>query len=481
MYTEKAEIIMKDIAKQTEKGSVALGKQRSYAEIVEFLDNHWSAKKADKQLACIKKLNAAFNNVAEQTNTILVTGTNGKSLTIHFATRLLREEGLTVGSFQEPHILTYNELISLNGEIIPNKAFADIGNEILNTAESLELKPTSHDILVMMALLYFKEHNVDVAILEVDNTNTHMATHICSPKVAAITRVTPDNVDINSEEIKGYIEQMVSIIKPGTHVISADQSKLNLQTMLEMVEAKHGIWAMPIRKLSPLAYPFEQLHGRCSALAERIAHIYVNAFTDKGAIVVNDTLLTRKKGQRGRPTLEAKRQLELNPQKTIDQFWKESECTIAGRFQLLDKEKPTMLIDSADNLDAFKNLLLGIRLLHYKRPLKGLTLVIGCNNPELNIPEFLKLLRYFFKKTSGQVILCPVALIPGHQDAPSWDVEKVTNEIKSLKIKAKAYTNFKEAFEAAQKTVDERNGLLVVTGSTGIVTEFWRYKGLRKL
>lgn len=472
---------MKNITKQPEKSSVPLGKQRNYAEIVEFLDNHWSTKKADKNLTCIKKLNAAFNNVAAALNTILVTGTNGKSLTVHFASKLLKEEGLTVGAFQEPHILTYNELITHNGEIISNKSFTELGNEVLNTAETLALKPTSHDVLVMMALLYFKEQNVDVAILEVDNTNTHLATQICSPKVAAITRVIPNNVHASDEEIKECIEKMVSIIKPGTHVVSADQSKLNLQTMLEIVEAKKGIWAMPIRKLSPLAYPFEQLHGRCAALAERIAYIYVNAFTDKDAIVVNGTLLTRKKGQRGRPTLEAKRQSELNPKKTLEQFWKDSECTIPGRFQLLDKEKPSMLIDSADNLDALNNLLLGVRLLHYKKPLKGLTLVVGCNNPELNVAEFLKLLRYFFKKTSGQVILCPVASIPGHTDAPSWDVEKITNEIKSMKIKAKACANFKEAFEAAQKTVDERNGLLVITGSTGIVTEFWRHKGLKKI
>src|SRR5271154_3196283 len=97
----KTEIDMKDITKHAEKSSVTLGKQRNYAEIVEFLDSHWNVKKGDKQLTCIKKLNAAFNNVADKLNTILVTGTNGKSLTIHFAAKLLREEGLTVGTFQE--------------------------------------------------------------------------------------------------------------------------------------------------------------------------------------------------------------------------------------------------------------------------------------------------------------------------------------------------------------------------------------------
>ena len=148
---------------------------------------------------------------------------------------------------------------------------------------------------------------------------------------------------------------------------------------------------------------------------------------------------------------------------------------------MLDKEKPSILLDNASNLDAFKNLLLGIRLLHYQQPLKGITLVIGCNNPELDLTEFLKLLRYFFKKTSGQVIVCPVTPVPGQNEGPSWDIEKVTNDIKSMKIKARSAKTFKEAFEAAQKTVDERHGLVIVTGSSAIVSEYWHYKGIKKL
>ena len=55
--------------------------------------------------------------------------------------------------------------------------------------------------------------------------------------------------------------------------------------MQELVKAKGGIWSMPIRKLATLPYPFEQLHGRCAALAERIAYIYVNTFMNKESIV----------------------------------------------------------------------------------------------------------------------------------------------------------------------------------------------------
>jgi len=473
---------MKNVTNQ--KGTAtpkSSGKQRSYNEIIDYLETHWTANRADTTLSSLKQLDKALG-FPSQVPTIVVAGTNGKSLTAHFTTRLLREEGLTVGTFYNPHLLTYNERFSLNNETISNKILTDIGNDVINVAEELNLTLNSFELLTMMSLTYFKQSNVDVAIVEVNENGPSDATNICASKIVAITRIIDPQASPNAKSTdEALIQEILSIVKPGAIVVSADQSKLNLQTMQDIVVEKNAEWAMPIRKLAPLAYPFEQLHGRCAALAERITSIYINSFANKDAVLVTNSLLTKKKGQRGRPTLEVKRQTELNPKRTIEQFWKETLSSLPGHFQLLDKEKPTILLDPAANLDAFKNLLLGTRLLHYKRPLKGLTIILGCNNEELDIHELIKLLRYFFKKTSGQVIVCPVEPLPGHKGHKAWDVEKVTNDIKSLKIKAKATASFTEALEAAQKTVDERHGVIVITGSTSIVSEYWKNKGLKKL
>ncbi len=474
---------MKNVTNQKPTAAAkGTGKQRSYNEIIDYLESSWTANRADTTLSSLKQLDKALGSLSQKVPTIVIAGTNGKSLTSHFTTRLLREEGLTVGTFYAPHILTYNERFSLNNETISNKVLTDVGNEVINIAEDLNLTLNSFEILTMMALVYFKQSNVDVAILEVNENGPSDATNICSSKIVAITRIIDPQASPNAKSTdKALIQEILSIVKPGAIVVSADQSKLNLQTMQDIVVEKNAEWAMPIRKLAPLAYPFEQLHGRCAALAERITSIYINSFAQKDSVLVANSLLTKKKGQRGRPTLEIKRQTELNPKRTIEQFWKETLNTLPGHFQLLDKEKPTILLDPAANLDAFKNLLLGTRLLHYKRPLKGLTIILGCNNEELDIHELIKLLRYFFKKTSGQVIVCPVEPVPGHKGHKAWDIEKVTNDIKSLKIKAKATANFAEALEAAQKTVDERHGVIVITGSTSIISEYWKHKGLKKL
>lgn len=132
-----------------------------------------------------------------------------------------------------------------------------------------------------------------------------------------------------------------------------------------------------------------------------------------------------------------------------------------------------VLLDTASNIDAFANLLLGIRLLHYKHPLKGLVIIIGCENNALHHTEFCKMLRYFFKKTAGQVIFCPVT--PDAQSTAhngSWDIEQITNDVKNMKVKARSAKSLAQALELAKKSVDETSGLVVVTGSRTVVSEY---------
>jgi len=474
---------MKNMTKQTgaAKNSFTFGKQLSYSEVVEFLDNNWSTHKSEKSLSCIKKLNQAFDSVAESINTIFITGTNGKSLTANFATQLLKKEGLQVGCFYDPHILTYNERFSLNLETISNKTFTDLANEVLNTAATIGVKPGSKDILAIIALLHFKRNNCDVALLEIDNQSAHHPLYICSPKITAITRLTAHPQETDSAVINRMISDTLSFIKKDTYVISADQNKLHLQAMQTVTTQKGGTWAMPIRKLAALSYPYEQLHGRCAALAERIANVYVNTHSDSDTIIVNNSLLAKQKGQRGRPTLEAKRHSKLHPKQTLTQFWKETFSTLPGRFQLLEREKPSILLDNASNIDALKNIFLGIRLLHYQRPLKGIAVILSCNNSDLDLTEMLKLLRYFFKKMSGTVIVCPSTHSANSATTKHWNSEKITNGLKSMKIKARSCASFKEALEAAKQSVDERHGLVVITGSSSVLTSYWQYKGLKKL
>lgn len=470
---------MVQTAKQKTKNVVSL-KQRSYQDIVLALDQKWAPALRKNSEASVLQLDKALGSPAKNLRTILVGGTNGKSLTVNFITQLLKAEGYKVGSFYAPHIVTYNERIAYNNESVTNAVFAETLNEVLNAAESLDLDMHAYDLLAMAAIVHFTHKQVDVAVFETSYVDSFDAATLCNSVINIITRVTNYASDASQQEITRKIELYKPLIKKGTWVISADQNKANLQLIQHMTEQAQAHWAMPIRKLATLKYPFEQLHGRCAALAERAAQLLIQEIVQPKGVDIQESLIAKPKGQRGRPTLEAKRQSDLNPKKTIEQYWQETTSTIPGRFELIEKGKPRMLLDSANNVDAFKNLLLGIRLLHYKHQLKGLTIIVGCEDNTLLTTEFYKMARYFFKKTAGQMLFCPIATDAQNQAKTPWDVEQITNDIKNVKVKAKSFKSLTQALEYSQKAVDEEQGMIVITGSRALLTEYWQLKGSKK-
>ena len=52
----------------------------------------------------------------------------------------------------------------------------------------------------------------------------------------------------------------------------------------------------------------------------------------------------------------------------------------------------------------------------------------------------------------------------------------MTDAAKTIKIKAKAYKNFDEAFNAIKAAHDHRDCLIVITGSQSIISEYEKYK-----
>lgn len=456
-----------------------VGKQWNNQEIVAYLNAHWQEKFIDKSLTAIKKVDQQLGNVLHRQKTIVVAGINGKSLTINFLAQLLKHENIKVGALYAPHIATYNERISYNNASISHQALAEHASTVLNAMNEVNLELYSGDVLLLTACHYFAQQQVDVAILEITQDTAWDAVMLTKPIIAGITRIVEEGALVTQETAEALLQPYLGLFQPNCHVVSADQSKLNLQTMQQLCKDHRAEWIMPIRKLATLPYPFEQLHGRCAALAERMGQVFVQEYTSGHETTLHDSLLAKPKGLRGRPTLEMKRHAELNPKKTIDQFWKETSNTLSSRFQLLET-KPQVLLDTASNYDAFKNLLLGIRLLHYSRPLKGLTIIVGCEDNALQTTEFFKLVRYFFKKTSGNMIFCPApkdALTSAATSSKNWDVEQITNDVKNVKVKAKSAQSLAEAIDTAKKLVDEQEGLIVVTGSRAIVRAYLELQG----
>ena len=61
------------------KTRVGVGSQRTYSDVVEYLDSHWTPSKPAKNLNNIRALDKALGSPSKSLNTIHVGGTNGKT------------------------------------------------------------------------------------------------------------------------------------------------------------------------------------------------------------------------------------------------------------------------------------------------------------------------------------------------------------------------------------------------------------------
>jgi len=455
------------------KNSNLFHAQLQYNEIIHYLDTHWSTTTT---LHAISQLDEHFGFISKKLDTIIVSGTSGKSTTIHFTCKLLQEEGLKFGAFYTPHAIVYNERFTLNNEQISNNSFTQIANQVIKAAQDLAIEATSKDILTMMALIFFKENNVDVALFENAGTFQLDPVIYLQAKITAITRVVPYT---KNDDISIIFKNITTVINPSTYVVCADQNKLNLHIIQQMTESKGGEWYMPIRKLTPLVYPLEQIHGRCSALAEKIVFIFINNILNKSNNeIISESLVSKTKGVRGRPTLEAKKSSIDNPKKTLEAFWSKTATTLPGRFQQITTTSPEILLDNADCIDSLAKVFLGIRLISYKKNFKSISLILGCQQNQFDDEEFIKELRYFAKKTSGSIAFCQIQPTVGEKSKESWNEQRIALIAKNAKIKVKTYKTFAEAFESVKNAHEENNSMIVITGSQAIVSQYLQLSSL---
>lgn len=147
---------------------------------------------------------------------IHVTGTNGKGSSIAFMSQLFAEHKKKVGTFTSPHMVSIYDRICVNHKPISDKDFVRIGRrvqamerQLLRTQDSLSY----FEILTLIALLYFEEEQVDVALIEVGIGGLLDATNVVIGDVAVVTSVGLDHQETLGDSIVAIAEQKAGIFK----------------------------------------------------------------------------------------------------------------------------------------------------------------------------------------------------------------------------------------------------------------------------
>jgi dihydrofolate synthase/folylpolyglutamate synthase len=146
-------------------------------------------------------------------------GTNGKGSTAAMTAAILQAAGYRVGLYTSPHLVEFRERIRVNGAMIPEAEVARLADLIRRVAEG-GLSPTFFETTTAIALHYFADAHVDVAVLEVGLGGRFDATNIVRPLACAITTIAMDHEEYLGHSLSAIAYEKAGIIKSNVPVVS---------------------------------------------------------------------------------------------------------------------------------------------------------------------------------------------------------------------------------------------------------------------
>lgn len=273
---------------------------------------------------------------------VTITGTKGKGSTAVFLEAALRSTGKKVGLYTSPHLLDLRERIQVNRELISEEDFAGHTSFLKEKHKSwIEQGAKSlsyYEVFTALALLYFAEHKVDIAVLEVGLGGRLDAVRVAPQELSLITPISIDHTAVLGNTIEKIAAEKAGIFRKKAPVFSAPQTK----------EAENVL----IQKAKDVGVPIEFVDPRSSCNLLDLIKSYKIEIPLKGFF------------QRTNLNLALKAFVFLFPDFDIRSLKKNIESIKwPGRLQLID-EKPTMILDGAHNGDSASVLMESVKELY---------------------------------------------------------------------------------------------------------------------
>lgn len=168
---------------------------------------------------------------------IHVAGTNGKGSTCAFAESVARAAGYSTGLFTSPHLVEFGERIRVNGRNIPAEDAARLIAQVRTTIADWETPPTFFEIVLVVAMLYFAEQQVDIIILETGMGGRLDATNAVPKDVAVITPIDIDHTQYLGNTLSEIAGEKAAIIAWHRPAVIAPQLPEALRAIHEAAAA----------------------------------------------------------------------------------------------------------------------------------------------------------------------------------------------------------------------------------------------------
>lgn len=397
-----------------------------------------------KDLTNIRKLCALLNNPQDQLTTIHIAGTNGKGTTAHIISALLESSGLKVGLYTSPHYKDFRERIKINGAFVSKRDVSTFVQMYQNALQSkFKKQPSFFELTVAMAFKVFKDHKVDVAVIETGLGGRLDSTNIINPILSIITNISFDHQSFLGNTLIKIAGEKAGIIKKKVPVLIGEYQ--------ESVEKT--FWAKAKKTGSDLHYAKDlvQINAIDSELKfklgkgkwSKLSWNFNSEFQKKNlktAIAAIHLLKSRK-------LLD----VNLNGLTKLPKLLQ--KCNYIGRMQRIGV-KPEILVDSAHNEAGLKEWIKTIEGKKYR----NLHIVVG-----------------FVKDKDSSLVL---SYLPNdaqyyfvHAKIPrALAADKVKSEASVYHLQGKAYTSVRRGLAAAKMKAHPKD-LICVVGSIFVVAE----------
>ena len=314
-------------------------------DIEKYLSNFFNGTK-NPSLKAMKFLMEEFNHPEDKLKVIHIAGTNGKGSVTEMITNVLINAGYTVGKFISPHLIHYNERISVNNNIISNDEMEELINKINPSIEKYNLQNdipiTLFELETTMALLYFKEKACDFVVLETGLGGLYDCTNIIKhPLVSIITSIGYDHMNILGNTLPEIAYQKAGIIKENSNTVIFSQSSDIDNVFITECKNKHNVLHI-IKKTDISNYSFDN-------------NFQYFDFKDFKNIIIN--LKGKVQVQNACLCIEAFEVLDtlgyhINPENIKNGL---KTVIHKGRMEQLN-DRPLVIFDGAHNEPAIKNL-----------------------------------------------------------------------------------------------------------------------------
>ena len=284
-----------------------------------------------------------------------VAGTNGKGSTTAFLCKILEQTGKRVGMFTSPHLVTFEERIRINGEYISKEDVTRLGNQLL--AAEFSVSPTMFDYCLVMAVLYFKEHNCDIMVIETGIGGRYDSTNALGiPEVAVITKIGMDHMAVLGDTLEEIAGEKAGIIKPGGYVVSNIQEPLVLDVLLENFKQVNQLadGVIPVQtkseneellsRLDISDVPaFFKVSREDLRMVESVPLKMLGGYQVENAAtaMLAARVLLHKWNNQGKIDLPPEQQMQMIQKGISETFWK-------GRMEIIN-DNPFFMIDGAHN------------------------------------------------------------------------------------------------------------------------------------